>query len=933
MRMVKRLLPFVVVLGAPLLLCASAFGAFGLQSAEMSVTNRDGSPDLQAGSHPYELVSGFYINDPERVNAHEFTPSGALKDVSAELPPGFVGNPNAVPKCSPSEFSERNPRIESQANCLNDTVVGYADVFLTARSEEAGTFEVFPTTSPIYNMQTPPGEPAEFAFNVLGLEPVFMHVSVRAGGDYGLTVTSRNIADVLAVYGVKIVMWGVPADSSHDALRGECVETNAAFLERSRGSCPVSLPLTPFLTNPTSCGVPRTGSIGVDDWDEPGALFSRKVSMPELGGCERLPFAPALSVAPDAAQASTPSGLSVDLHVPQESTENPAGLAEADVKNTSVTLPEGMALNPSAADGLGSCSEAQFGLHSGGASACPVESKVGTVEIDTPLLPEPLVGSAYLATPDENPFGSLVALYVVAENATYGVRVKVAGQVGLDPASGQLTASFKETPQLPFSDFKLHFFGTARAPLATPGLCGSYTTRSAIEPWSESEVAQPASTFQITAGPGGSACPPGAGFAPALTAGSTNVHAGAFSPFTMTMSREDGQQPLQSVQLHLPPGLLGMVSSVAECGQAQADAGTCGPASLIGKAIVSVGLGNDPYTVSGGRVYLTGPYEGAPYGLSIVTPAKAGPFDLGQVVVRAKIDVDPVTAALTVTTDSSGPYRIPTILDGIPLQVKHVNVTIDRAGFTFNPTNCDPLTLTGSIASAQGSSSTLSVPFQVTDCAALAFKPIFSVSTSGKTSRRAGASLHVKLSYPPGAFGNEANIASVKVDLPKQLPSRLSTLQKACPVATFQANPVSCPAGSMVGSAKASTPVLAGTLSGPAYFVSYAGLKFPELVVVLQGDGVRIDLHGETFIGKAGITSSTFHTIPDVPVSAFELTLPQGPGSALAANGSLCASKLGMPSAFTAQNGMVIDQTTPIHVTGCAKRVHHVRSKSHRRKK
>ena len=913
--MVRRLIPLVAAACTLLAVCAPAFGAFGLRSVEVQTTNQDGSPDVQAGSHPYAFTTTFHVNEPERVSESEFKPSGTLKDIHVELPPGFVGNPNAVPKCTASEFSS--------SSCPNDTVVGYVDTYLVYRGTEEEKFPEIRISDPLYNMQAPSGVPGELAYRAVGLVPVFMNITVREGGDYGLNVDVHNVQDAISVYGAKVVIWGVPAESSHDSLRGSCLQDE----EKSSGKCPVSLPPVPFLTNPTSCDTPRSATLSVDDWENPDVFFSRTVPVDELAGCEKLPFEPSLSVQPDGGDASSPSGLSVDLHVPQEATTNPVGLAEADVKNTTVVLPEGLTLNPAAADGLSSCSEAGFGLHSGEVSGCPVGSKVGTVQIDTPLLPEPLVGSVYLAAQNENPFGSLVALYVVAANESYGVRIKVAGNVSLDAATGRLTAMFERTPQLPFSDFKLHFFGTARAPLSTPAVCESYVTQSTIEPWSEDQTAHPSSTFQITAGPGGSACPSGGVFAPVLTAGSTNVQAGAFSPFTMTMSHEDGQQPLQAVQLRLPAGLLGMVSSVGLCGEAQADAGTCGPESLVGSSIVSVGVGNDPYTVTGGRVYLTGPYEGAPYGLSIVTPAKAGPFDLGQVVVRAKINVDPITAALTVTTDSTGPYRIPTILDGIPLQVKHVNVLIDRNGFTFNPTDCDPLTVSGSIASSQGASAPVSVPFQVTNCSSLAFKPGFTVSTSGRTSRRNGASLHVKLSYPTGSFGKTANITAVKVDLPRQLPSRLSTLQKACPVLVFEASPVGCPSGSLVGTARATTPVLKDALTGPAYFVSYAGLKFPELVVVLQGDGVSIDLHGETFIGKNAITSSTFRHVPDVPVSTFELTLPQGPGSALAANGNLCASTLRMPTVFTAQNGLATRQTTPITVTGCAKH------KTHRKQK
>jgi hypothetical protein len=329
-------------------------------------------------------------------------------------------------------------------------------------------------------------------------------------------------------------------------------------------------------------------------------------------------------------------------------------------------------------------------------------------------------------------------------------------------------------------------------------------------------------------------------------------------------------------------------------------------------------------------VYITEGYEGAPYGLSIVNPAKAGPFDLGQVIVRAKLEVDPVTAAITVTTDKTGPFAIPQIIDGIPLQIKHVNVTIDREGFTFNPTDCEPQKITGSLTSSNGSEAGLAVPFQVTNCATLKFKPQFKASTSGKTSRANGASLTVHLAYPKAPWGSLSNIRYVKVSLPKQLPSRLSTLQKACPDATFNQNPAACPAESRVGTASATTPILPVPLSGPAYFVSHGGAKFPELVIALSGYGTTVYLHGETFISKKGITSSTFNTIPDVPIGTFELKLPQGPYSALAANGNLCTTSLKMPTIFHAQNGLTLKQNTPITPTGCTKHKNH---KKHKHKK
>jgi hypothetical protein len=449
-----------------------------------------------------------------------------------------------------------------------------------------------------------------------------------------------------------------------------------------------------------------------------------------------------------------------------------------------------------------------------------------------------------------------------------------------------------------------------------------------------------------------------------LASGTTSNNAGGFSNLTTTLSRPDGDQNIQSVTLHYPPGLSGLLSGVELCPEPQANQGTCGPNSQIGETIVSVGLGGDPFTVTGGRVFITGPYNGtggctvgspgcAPFGLSIVNPAKAGPFNLQEgrpVVVRAKVEVDPHTAALTITTHTSMPGAIPTIIEGFPLQIQHVNVLVNRPGFTFNPTNCNPMQVTGAINSAEGSSSPVSVPFQVTNCAALKFTPKFTVSTSGKTSKANGASLTAKLTEPSEPQGSQANITKVKVELPLQLPSRLTTLQKACTNAQFEANPAACPPASFIGHAVVHTPLLPVPLQGPAIFVSHGNESFPSLTMVLQGYGVTIDLVGTTFISNAGITSTTFKTVPDQPFSTFELTLPEGKYSALAANGNLCAAtttktvskrvtvrihghkktvtrrvketvtaSLEMPNEFVAQNGAEIHQSTKISVTGCPK--------------
>ncbi len=608
----------------------------------------------------------------------------------------------------------------------------------------------------------------------------------------------------------------------------------------------------------------------------------------------------------------------------QEGLVNEAANSESDIEGTTVTLPEGVAINPGQASGLGACQLSQAHIEEEGPPSCPSNSKVGQVAIETPVLRNKLEGNVYVL--QSNPPD--VKLLVAPEDPQDGLYVKFVGNVHLDEKTGQITTTFEKTPQLPFGDFKLSFSGGAQAALATPVECGEYTTNTVFAPWGAPAVAEafPSSTFAITEGPDGSVCPSSpAPFAPSLDAGSTTDQAGGFTDFSLLLTRADGQQRISMLQFKTPEGLLGMISKVPLCGEPQAAGGSCPAASQIGHTVVEAGPGPYPLVVPEpgqppAPIYLTGGYEGAPYGLSIVVPLVVGPFNLGTIVTRAKIEVDPHTSQLTVTTDP-----LPPIIHGVPSDLRTINAVIDRPGFMFNPTNCSPMSFSGMATSTEGASAPISSHFQVGSCRSLKFKPDLKVSTSGKTSRANGASLDAKLIYPTTPLGNnqassQSNIARVKVELPKRLPSRLKTLQKACVAATFEANPANCPAASVVGHAKAVTPVLPVPLTGPAYFVSHGGEAFPSLVVVLQGYGVTVDLVGSTFISKHGITSSTFKTVPDVPVSSFELDLPEGANSALAAPHDLCKGKLAIPTEFVAQDGAVIHQSTKIAVTGCPRK-------------
>jgi hypothetical protein len=908
---------------------SSTAGEFGIEpgSSTSTYNNADGSFDTQAGSSPYSATTGFVLNsyqDPTfQGGSNLFAPilDGEPKEIVVELPPGFSGNPNVVPQCTNAQLEDIKPYgANSQGGaCPADTQVGITSLLL------GGLETGVQFTLPVYDMVPTTGEVARFAFLLYG-EVINIEIAIRTSSDYGLTATVSGITQIAPPLDTSLTLWGVPADPSHNwqrVIQGSC-EIDCAY-----GSSSDVQP-KPFITTPSSCGGSLLTTFSMDSWENPGVYLPPSPSVqPPLSGCGLLSFAPSLSVTPETSAVDSPTGLSVDLHVPQNE-DDPNALATPDLQNATVTLPAGLSIAPGAANGLQGCTPSQIGIGSASPVSCPDASKLGTVQVASPGLPRgqdgsegTLNGSIYLGEPESGSIGGPpYTIYLDLEG--YGLSVRLAGSVSPDPVTGQLTATFMNNPQLPFDELKLHFFGGPRAALATPPVCGSFTTTSSLTPFSSSVAATPSSVFTTSFDGNGAACPSPLPFAPSFGAGSTSTTAGAFSAFVLNIARADGQQALSRISLTTPPGLLGMLSGIPLCGEPQAAQGTCSASSQIGTATAAAGAGPEPFTVSG-PVYLTGPYKGAPFGLSIAVPAAAGPFNLGTVVVRSAIYVDSHDAHLLVVSDP-----LPQMVDtsqgdsGIPVALQSVSVNIDRPGFIFNPTNCTPTALGGTLSSTQGATAAVSSPFQVGGCASLAFHPTFAVSTSGKTSKADGASLNVKLTYPSAPqdrseIGQQANIAKVKVDLPKQLPSRLTTLQKACTAAVFEANPAACPAASVIGIVKVHTPVLPVELSGPVYFVSHGGEAFPSLEMVLQGYGVSVDVVGATFISKAGITSTTFKTVPDVPFSSFELYLPEGKFSALGTNKNLCKEKLSMPTAFVAQNGAEIHQNTKITVTGCPK--------------
>jgi hypothetical protein len=843
---------------------AMAQSGFQITSFSNVLSNADGTPATQAGSHPYEMTTTLdfstFASGP-----NQGLPTKNVKDVVVNLPPGLVGDPNAVPRCAVGDLDV--------GHCSPASQVGTLGLLTNAGGS--------PIQEPLYNMVAPAGEPAEFGANVL-LVDSFLDVTVRTGtatpsgtaqsGDYGLTTTSSNISADIPVAGIQVTLWGTPADPGHDDVR-QC--------QSFTSPCPSTAPQTPLLTLPTTCPQSLTTTAKADSWQSAGDFSSASYTSADSGGntvgvtgCSKLTFNPSLSVQPEATVADSPTGLDVDLHVPQ-SPNTESTLATPDLKTAVVTLPAGTVVSASAADGLQACSEAQFGWGNAAEPTCPNASKIGTAEIDSPIQADPLVGGIYLAQQNANPFSSLLAIYVAAESD--GVLVKLAGHVVANPANGQLVTTFDNNPQLPFSDFRLDFFGGARAAVATPESCGSFTATSALTPWDGAAAASPNDSFSINSG-----CV--TGFSPSFTAGSTNTEAGAFTPFALSISRSDTDQELSGLSVTLPPGVLADIASVPLC--TPSATGACPAASQVGTVEAGAGPGPHPFFLPG-TVYLTGPYKGAPFGLEEVIPAIAGPLNLGTVTVRQSLNISKSNAQVTVVSD---PF--PTILQGIPLRIKRIDVDLNRPNFIVNPTNCSLMNINATLTSVNGASASGSQRFQVGGCGDLRFSPTFKMNFKGKANH-AGKhpTLNVTLTQP----GGQANLSSVKLTLPLSIALDAKNSQNVCAVSAAASD--SCPASTLIGHASAKTPDLSGPLSGNVYLVQ--GLRtnssgqtiktLPALLVTLRGQ-IALDLTGKTTVSRNKLVT-TFGSIPDAAISKFALTINGGSRGILVTTKSLCRSK------------------------------------------
>ena len=805
----------------------------------------------------------------------------------------------------------------------------------------------------MFNVEPPPGVAASFAFNLLG-SIATIDGTVRADGDYAVTVRSRYANNTAPVLGVRVALWGDPADPAHDNQR--CLALSPADLESGvppecgalsgdqpgtpygPNSFPSNLPRKAFLTLPTSCTPPGVGletKLNVDSWDSSSApadasfishlppgydpddesTWDPSTWGPPQGptGCDELPFDPSFSAQPDSSLADSPTGLTVNLGFPQEGLDDPEGLATAHLRNARVTLPEGMTINPSGADGLAACTDAQVGFNSVSPVTCPEASKIATVTATTPVLAEQLTGAVYIGSQlsDDPESGDMFRIILVLQNAERGVFVKLLGKVRADADTGRLETTFAANPQLPVTALSLRFKNGPRAPLAMPPDCGTKTVDASLSSWA-GHVVQRSDSFNI-------ACTPDlGGFAPSFQAGTINPTGGAFSPFAVRINRPDRQGYMSGLTIEMPPGLIGKLKDVPQCPDAQAAAGTCGIESRVGTATVGAGPGTNPFYLDG-SVSLTGPYKGAPFGLSAAVRVIAGPFDLGMVVVRQSIFVDPIDAHITVVSDP-----LPVIVKGVPVRLRSIAVDVNRPGFTLNPTSCGPKQIKATMVSTTGAIHQVTQPFQVGDCQALPLRPRLKLSLTGRKQLHDGGHPGVRAVLTQGA--GQANLKAVRVKLPLSLaldPERAQS-DDLC---EFEAGKrVDCPASSIIGHARAITPVLNRPLEGPVYFVKNVRIHprtgrqirtLPTLLIPLKGE-VDIHLRAATDVARNKLVN-TFGTVPDAPVSRFELTLNGGKRGILVVNGNPCRRDRVADALMDGQNGKRADRAVKIGMP-CAKK-------------
>ena len=888
----------------------AGFGIFAPSFLPDFVTADGVTPEREAGAHPDLLTVPFDFNSLDFPNpearAGQMIPAESIRDLRADAPPGFVGNPTAVGECSQAEFTV--------GKCPAPSLVGRIDVntFPLNFAERITRID-----APVFNLFHPRGVINDLAFVVAG-NPVHIKASLDPANRYAITTEVPQINETLPAFNQKLTLWGIPADPSHDSER--CGSSGFGNPMPTAKECSTDAVPKPFLSLPSQCEEDNVWRLHhYDSWQDTGD-FGPDITATTPGkmtDCEKPRFEPAVEIVPTGKQANTPTGLDVNIKVAQN--ENPNALATPPVKRTVVTLPEGMSFSPSFADGLQSCTPAQIGLFTNDPVKCPDASRIGEVELHTPLLPKSAEGSMYLAAQNDNPFQSTFALYMAIEDTEErGALIKIPGRIDVDPVTGQITTSFDDLPQFPFEDFTLKFRSGPRAPLVSPPACGTHTIGIEVASYAQpTDPVDASSTYQVTEGPNGTSCPPDPAnrpFAPRFSGGTLNPVAGSYSPFLFRLSRDDSEQELSQVTTVLPPGLLGKIAGVPFCpeaaiasiseaegaGASELSNPACPAASQTGTISAGLGAGPGPNYFSG-KVYLAGPYKGAPLSLAVVAPGIAGPFDLGNVVVRAAVRVDPETAQITAVSD---PF--PTILHGVILRARDVRLRIDRPETMINPTSCEPMSVDGQISGIGGSLLTTaddylfnaSHPFQVGSCESLIFKPKLSFRLYGGTKRGAHPRLKAVVRMPAGG----ANIAKASVALPRSEFLDQGHIGTVCTRVQFAQN--ACPAASVYGKAEAKTPLLDETVSGPIYLRSSDNL-LPDLVAAFRGGRVDFNLVGRIDSVKGGIRN-TFDLVPDAPVSWATFDFLGGKKGLLINSRDLCKQTYRATAKFKAHSGRAL---------------------------
>ncbi len=916
--------------GAVSLIIAVAFclpasaQAFDVSSFHATVSAEGGAPATQAGSHPVALsMETEFEAGPEA----PYT-AGDVRDLSFELPPGLVEDPSAVPTCTQAQFTTpRSSPFEasrSGESCPDYTQVGIATIRSSYGGGETRSFGLF-------NLAPPPGAPSELGLNSYGSPIVFVPHVRQADGEYGLTLEAQRIPQLVDISSIQLTIWGTPWSILHNAQRGDCLnEAEPGFgwakCKPGTDSSPVA-----YLTLPTACEGPLRFAASADSWQSPSERKSRGFAAQSLGGCQKLAFEPRASIVPTDARASSPSGVDFNLEVDDSGFLEPQRLAPSPVRGAVVTLPDGMTVNPSVGAGLGACDPGQYAaetVSSAPGAGCPNASKIGEFTVHSPLFGEAVEGALYLATPYENPFGSLLAVYLVAKQPQRGILVKVAGKIEADAGSGRLTARFDRLPQLPYSSLRVHFREGQRSPLATPAGCGSYASGIDLTPWRDPGLLRHKdSTFQISSGIEGGPCPSGAQpFAPGAVAGTVSSQAGAYSPFYLHLTRRDTEQEITSYSASLPPGLAARVAGIPYCPDAAIAAAkqrsgfaeerdpSCPAASRIGRTYAGYGLAS-VLSFAPGKLYLAGPFGGDPLSIVAIDSATVGPFDLGTIVIRSAIHVDPQSASVSIDSAASDP--IPHIIDGIPTHLRDVRVYVDRPGFALNPTSCGRTSIlsvlrgSGQRFSDPSDDTTAGAlsPFQAFDCGGLGFRPKLALRLKGATRRGAYPALHAVVRPRAG----DANFAAATVTLPPSEFLAQRRIRGVCTRVQFARG--ACPAISVYGRARVYTPLLAAPLEGPVYLRS-SEHKLPDVVAVLAGGGIGItvEVAGRIDSYKGGIRGH-FEGLPDAPASRFELTLRGGRRGILVNSENLCKGRHEARARLIGQNNRGVNERVALQAS------------------